>query len=421
MKRAFVFSLGLLLSLGDGLGDGLGGGGGARAQQLDMTRGGPVEITASDGLEWHQNEQQVVARGNARAVRGNVTVTADRLIAYYRKKNSPPAGTGAQPAAAAPGTAAPGTAATGTAATGAAPSGPSPGPSPGPSGASGRPGRARNPQAGTPPAQPGLFGGGDSGSNEIYRVEAIGNVHIYTATDHVVGARAIYDMDQAVMLMTGGNLKLTTPTQVLTARDSLEYWTQRRMAVARGNAVVVTNDAKRVAADTLVAFTKEDGAAPPTAPRAAPRTAPGTAPGTATPAPAPAPARPGVPQQAGSGKLQRVEAFGNVSIQTPTEVVTGDRAIYVADSGLARLGGNVRITRGQNQLNGADAEVNMNTGVSRLLAGSTGRVSGLVIPNDPSNQSAPDAVQPGANVATPQTPPARRRATAPGSQTGTQP
>ena len=37
---------------------------------------------------------------------------------------------------------------------------------------------------------PGVLGtgnGGDGGSNEIYRVEAIGNVHIYTATDHVVG------------------------------------------------------------------------------------------------------------------------------------------------------------------------------------------------------------------------------------------
>ena len=57
--------------------------------------------------------------------------------------------------------------------------------------------------------------------------------------------------------MTGRNLKLTTPQDVLTARDSLEYWAQKHMAVARGNAVVLTNDGKRVAADTLVAYTTD--------------------------------------------------------------------------------------------------------------------------------------------------------------------
>ena len=58
--------------------------------------------------------------------------------------------------------------------------------------------------------------------------------------------------------MTGHDLKLTTPNDVITARDDLEYWPQKHMAVARGDAVVVTNDAKRVAADTLVAYTTDN-------------------------------------------------------------------------------------------------------------------------------------------------------------------
>jgi len=142
--------------------------------------------------------------------------------------------------------------------------------------------------------------------------------------------------------------------------------------------------------------------------------------------------QPDAAAEAGSGKLQRVEAFGHVAINTPTETVTGDRGIYVAETGLARLGGNVRITRGQNQLNGSDAEVDLNTGVSRLLAGNTGRVAGLVVPNDPSNQAAlPDGTQPGAAQAggtqaggaatpTPGTPArsARRRATPPAAPSG---
>ena len=71
----------------------------AHTQQLDMSHGGPIAITATDGMEWRQEQRQVIARGNATAVRQNVTVTADRLIAFYRPK----AGTAAQPAQPAPG------------------------------------------------------------------------------------------------------------------------------------------------------------------------------------------------------------------------------------------------------------------------------------------------------------------------------
>ncbi len=201
----------------------------------------------------------------------------------------------------------------------------------------------------------------------MYRVEAEGHVNILTPTDHAEGDHAVYDLDQAVMVMTGRNLRLTTPQDVLTARDTLEYWAQRHMAVARGDAVVVTNDGKRIAADTLVAYTTET-------PSAEARQQPVRAAARAD----------GKPEDplASSGKLQKVDAIGNVSIRTATETVTGDRGVYVPDTGLARLGGHVRITRGQNQLNGAEAEVNLKTGISTLLSGSAGRVQGLVVPND---------------------------------------
>jgi lipopolysaccharide export system protein LptA len=298
--------------------------GAARAQQLDLSHGGPIAVTASDGIEWRQNEQEVIARGNARAVRGNVTVTADRLIAHYRKKPTAP---GAEKPA--------------------------------------------------PQSQAGggtvTLGDSDTSGNEIYRVEAEGNVHIFTPTDHAEGDRGTYDLDQAVLIMTGKHLKLTTPNDVLTARDDLEYWAQKHMAVARGEAVVVTKDGRRLAADTLVAYTSEgqpNTVAPPQATKAAVQSPPAKAPDDPI---------------AASGKLQKVEAFGNVSVRTATETVTGDRAIYVPDTGIARLGGNVRITRGQNQLNGAEAEVNLKTGISRLISGNAGRVHGLVVPNDAQN------------------------------------
>ena len=286
----------------------------AGGQQLDLSHGGPIDITARDGIEWRQVEQEVIARGEARAVRGDVTVTADRLTAWYRKKG------------------------------GAA--------------------------AEQPARVSGLAGSPTTEGNEIYRLQADGHVHVFTATDQAQGDKATYDLDQSVLVMTGRDLKLTTPNNVITAKDDLEYWPQKHMAVARGDAVVVTSDAKRVAADTLVAYTAEH-----------------PSPDGRKPAAAPAAGKPSNDPLAASGKLQRVEAFGNVSIRTTTDTVTGNRGVYVLDTGMARLAGNVRITRGQNQLNGAEADVNMKTGIATLVAQNAGRVHGLVVPNDQSNKS----------------------------------
>lgn len=181
---------------------------------------------------------------------------------------------------------------------------------------------------------------------------------ITTATDRAEGDRAVYDMDQAVMVLTGQNLRLVNPDNTLTARDSIEYWSARRMAVARGNAVVVTADGRRVRADTLVAYFAETPAA-----GAAPRPQTVAAPGSPAPS-----------------SLERVEAFGNVEIRTAEEVVRGDRGVYSPNTGIARLLGNVRITRGDNTLSGQEAIVNMQTGVARLVSAPGARVQGLVVP-----------------------------------------
>lgn len=305
----------------------------ARAQPLDLSKGGPVTITSRDGIDWQQAEKLVTARGDARAVRDNVTVTADRLIAHYRSKPSPP---------------------------GAAPP-----PAPAP--------HAARPDGSAPSPIDS-----ESGGNEIYRLEADGNVRIFTATDVAVGDHATYDMDQAVLLLTGRNLKLTRPAEIITARDTLEYWAQLHRAVARGKAVVVTSDAKRLAGDTLVAYTTAPDHETPTQPPVKPIAKPAKEDAAADPLGA-------------SGKIEKVEAFGNVSVRTQTDTVTGDRGIYVPETGIARLGGNVRITRGQNQLNGAEAEVDMKTGISRLTSGAKGQVQGLVMPNDAPSQTGSPA------------------------------
>ena len=306
----------------------------ARAQPIDMTKGGPVEVTSDGGMEWRQNEQVIIAKGNAKAVRGDVTVTADQLLAHYRKKAAAP---GAVPAAA------------------------------------------------TPPASPAATATGDTGNNEIYRLEAIGNVHIFTPTDQAFADKAVYDIDQAVLVMTGHDLHIITPQQTMSARDVMEYWSQKHMAVGRGNAVVNTNDGRRLSADILVGYTADPNAPANPVQKAAATT----------------PAKPGTdPLANAGGKLQRVDAFGHVEVRTAAEIFHADKGVYVPDSGIARLAGNVHLTRGQNQLNGDEAIINLKTGVSTMERNPGSRVQGLVVPND-AQATAPGTTPSGSPPAKP--------------------
>ena len=295
---------------------------GARAQQIDLSHGGQITVTALGGFDWDQKAQTVTAYRNAQAVRGGVTVLADRLLAFYRKKATAPSS--------GPGVAAP----------------------------------APKPKPGASPAID------DSGANEIYRLEAFGHVHIFTATDQAFGDHGIYDIDQAVLVLTGHALRLTTPTDVLTARDVMEYWSQTRMSVGRGDATVTTNDGRRIRADVLVGYS-----APPDPNKQSAANKPsgaGKAPAAVDPIQS-------------SGKLQKVNAFGHVVVRTQTETVTGERGVYVPDTGIARIVGNVHITRGQNQLNGAAAIINMHTGLATMTEDPGTRVRGLIVPNDSSS------------------------------------
>ena len=70
------------------------------------------------------------------------------------------------------------------------------------------------------------------------------------------------------------------------------------------------------------------------------------------------------------------------------------------DTQIARMAGNVHITRGENQLNGDYAVVNLRTGVSTLNRNPGSRVEGLVVPND-ANASKPGEAKPATKGPTP--------------------
>jgi lipopolysaccharide export system protein LptA len=189
------------------------------------------------------------------------------------------------------------------------------------------------------------YRGDGTSASEIYRVEATGNVRMVSPGETVYGEFAVYDVERRVLVVTGGNLKVETASEIVTAKDSLEYWQDEMVVVARGDAQVVQPDhGRNVRAETLTGFFRENAD--------------------------------------GEVVLYQVEAAGNVRIERGEEVARAAKAVYNLDDEIATLTGGVKITQGQNQLNGDYAEFNLGTGVSRLLGSGTddGRVQTLIVP-----------------------------------------
>jgi lipopolysaccharide export system protein LptA len=241
----------------------LGLGGGSRSKA-------PMHLKADGGIEWQQDTKSYIARNHAVATRGDVTLRADTITAYYRDAAK-------------------------------------------------------------------------AGTNEVWRVVAAGGVKITTPTQSVVGDVATYDLDQALVIVTGKGLRLETKQDIVTARDSLEWYDHRQLAVARGNAVV-RHDARRVRADLLAAQIVSG---------------------------------PGQPAH-----ISRVDASGHVMVTGPGQIGTGNTGVYDARSGRVTLRGNVVLVRGQDTLTGEYGVVDLGSGVSRLMPGGSGhdRIHGYVVP-----------------------------------------
>jgi lipopolysaccharide export system protein LptA len=262
---------------------------------------GTLEVTSDRDLEWLQQDHAYVARGNAVAKRGTVTLMGDTLIAYYR----PIAGAAAKP----------------------------------------------KPAAST--SQTGF----DSGTTEIWRVVAEGNVHIISEDKDAWGDRAEYDKDKSVVVLTGKALKATTLEDTVTARDSLEYWQDKDMAVARGNAKVVKVNGNTLEGDVIGGHFVKDAH--------------------------------------GTTALKTIESRGNVVVTTTSDVVHGDEGVYDLDTKRSVLFGNVRATHAASTIEGESAEVNMDTGISQVFPGLGQRVHGLFVRESTNPQGQPTTVVPG--------------------------
>ena len=250
----------------------------AVAGGLDLASGSkdmPIEITADNGIEWEKNKEILIASGNAKASRGGVTVLAEVLRAYYRKKTT--------------------------------------------------------------------------GGTDLYRLDAAGGVKIFTDTESMEGQTAVLDFEQAILKVDGKKVIYKAGPDIITANQQMEYWERQKMAVARGNAVAI-HKGKTLRADVLKALLRKN--------------------------------------KTGRSEVYEIEAFNNVLIVSDKDRLRSDSAIYKLDSGIATLKENVSIIRENSILNGDLAEINLKTGISKLLTvDSVGsrkerkRVRGLIYPH----------------------------------------
>ncbi len=224
--------------------------------------------------------------------------------------------------------------------------------------------------------------------NDIYRVYAVGHVTMKSASETATGDAAVYDVDKAVLVLTGDNISLVSADGTVTAHQTLQYWSNERVAVAEGNASAGDTQQHQIRGDKLIAFFREDGS-----------TMLSNSKGKKTSS---------VSQPRSRGDINYVQGFGNVRMTTATEDIRSERGAYNIDTGMATLEGNVRITRDKHQLNGGFAIVNVRGGVSKIFAsaaqaGQPGmrdstRVRALIAPSTKPADVNPAAVTPATAV-----------------------
>lgn len=185
------------------------------------------------------------------------------------------------------------------------------------------------------------------GGTEVFKIVARERVRIVMPGEKVYADHGVYEVDRGLVVLRGRDLRLETERDVVRARDSLEFWERQQVAVARGDALAKRGD-QEIRADVLTAYF-----------------------------------RPGTTDRL---EMRTVKADGNVRVSTATEFARGDGGVYYVPEQLATLSGAVKISRGENILSGEYAEVDLVSGVSRLLGAPPGqpgdaRVRGLLVPD----------------------------------------
>jgi lipopolysaccharide export system protein LptA len=177
------------------------------------------------------------------------------------------------------------------------------------------------------------------------------------AFPHAIVLAALLLGGTAATAQTPGTLTHDTSQPINVSADRLEVREDGKTAVFSGHVEAVQGDMKLTASEIRVYYR------------------PGSTSGTA--------GKGGNTSQF----ITRIDATGDVAIETPQESAKGDWAIYDVDQNILTLGGSIEITRGENKVQGQRLVLDMGSGRTQIESGDgTGRVKGTFSPSDVKGQ-----------------------------------
>ncbi len=167
----------------------------------------------------------------------------------------------------------------------------------------------------------------------------------------VIAATATAMPSAAQMKKLGAQHDSDQPIEI--TADTLEVRQSENLAIFRGDVDALQGD-MRLTADVIVVHYRENKETPD---------------------------QPGI---------SRIDVEGNVFVSSPEETAQGQRGVYDVDNARIDLVGEVVLTQGENVVRGERLELDLKTGLSRVISGadSSGekqRVRGLFMPQNKEN------------------------------------
>jgi len=165
----------------------------------------------------------------------------------------------------------------------------------------------------------------------IDRIEAMGNVHAWSTKEdrHIYSDYGHYDVNQQFLTLKGTKIRIEADQARLVTSGKATFDQKSMIAHTTARSFMSRED-RTLQADTLEAHFMEG--------------------------------------KQGEVVLSHITGYGNVVVSSPQDIIEGDKGHYDAKTEVAKMDGNIIVTRADTRITGNSGEVNMRTGQSKILS-----------------------------------------------------
>ena len=185
--------------------------------------------------------------------------------------------------------------------------------------------------------------------NKISRVEAHGNVVMKSDQTEAFGNDMVYDVKDDMAKFSGRPARIKTADADISSQGPIIFWPEKQEAVAEEEVVAIDKQGNKVRSDKMHAYF--------------------------------------VKGADGKLVLDKIDIDGDVKINAKEAEISSRSGVYYANDNKVELFDDVVITQNGNVLHGDKAESNFNSGISKILSGNKGRVSGVFKENKKKKES----------------------------------